>query len=123
VRPVGGAAGGVGTAGKARRGVRKPEAVEILRASPEAVRKLTDYNAAAGAIIDMGISVFPLTAEIIKASQWIRTRSGLMVNDSLVVATMRIYGLSALATADKGFGGVEGIEIFGPTDLGASGGP
>jgi len=119
----GGAAGGAGTAGKARREVRKVEAVEILRASPEAVRKLTDYNAAAGAIIDMGFSVFPLTAEVVKAGQWIRARSGLMVNDSLVIATMRIYGLSALATADKGFGGVEGVELYGPTDLGAAGGP
>jgi predicted nucleic acid-binding protein len=91
--------------------------VGILRASPAAVRKLTDHHATAAAIIDMGIVVFPLTAEIVRASQWGRSRNGLMVNDSLVVATMRAHGLTALATADKDFGEVEGIEIFGPADV------
>jgi predicted nucleic acid-binding protein len=104
----------VGSGAGAGKGVNVSER---LKASPAAVRKLTDYHAAATVIVDMGIAVFPLTTEIIKASQWIRARTGLMVNDSLVVATMGAHGLMALATADKDFGEVEGVEVFAPADL------
>jgi predicted nucleic acid-binding protein len=90
--------------------------VAKLRETPEAVRKLSDYHSGASSIMDMGLTVFPLTAKIIRASQWVRSQNGLMAGDSLVVATMRAHGISALATAGRAFEQVDTIRVYGPAD-------
>jgi predicted nucleic acid-binding protein len=37
--------------------------------------------------------------------------------DSMIVACMREYGIQALASNDGDFEHVNGIRVFGPTDL------
>jgi predicted nucleic acid-binding protein len=88
--------------------------VAKLKADPGIVRRLSDHAAAGAAIMDMGVDVIPLTAEILRASGWVRSQSGLLVNDSLTVATMRACGITALATNDEDFARIEGIRLYRP---------
>ncbi|MGA2585599.1 MAG: type II toxin-antitoxin system VapC family toxin [Candidatus Aminicenantales bacterium] len=89
--------------------------VAKLKADPGIVRRLSDHAAAGAAIMDMGVDVIPLTAEILRASGWVRSQSGLLVNDSLTVATMRACGTTALATNDEDFARIDGIRLYRPT--------
>jgi predicted nucleic acid-binding protein len=94
--------------------------VAKLKADPGTVRRLSDHAAAGAAIMDMGVDVIPLTAEILRASGWVRSQSGLLVNDSLTVATMRACGITALATNDEDFARIDGIRLYRPA-VGAAG--
>jgi hypothetical protein len=42
---------------------------------------------------------------------------GLLTNDSVIVATLRDAGVSAIATADRDFERVDGLQVFRPSDL------
>lgn len=92
----------------------KSNVVAKLKADPGTVRRLSDHAAAGAAIMDMGVDVVPLTAEILRASGWVRSQSGLLVNDSLTVATMRACGITALATNDEDFARIDGIRLYRP---------
>jgi predicted nucleic acid-binding protein len=43
--------------------------------------------------------------------------AGLLTNDSIIVAAMREYGITNIATHDALFDTVAGITVFSPTDL------
>ncbi len=94
-----------------------PHILKKLREKPETVCRLADYFVAAQAIFEMGIKVCPLTAELMLNSQVIRARHGLMVNDSLIAATMKESGVEALATNDDGFSRIDWITVYKPQDL------
>jgi predicted nucleic acid-binding protein len=96
---------------------RSPHILRKLTANPEIVCRLTDYFAAVQAICEIGIKVYPLTTELILNSQAIRARYALMVNDSLIAATMGEAGVEALATNDDGFSRVDWIRVYKPEDL------
>jgi len=94
-----------------------PQIARKLKERPEIVCRLADYFVAVQAIFEMGIKVYPLTPELILNSQAIRSRYGLMANDSLIAATMREAGVEALATNNVGFSRVEWIKVYRPADL------
>jgi predicted nucleic acid-binding protein len=48
------------------------------------------------------------------AAAGIRQQSGLLHNDALIIAVMRVHGLTNLASADPDFDRVPGITRFGP---------
>lgn len=96
---------------------RAPHILRKLTERPEIAGRLTDYFAAVQAIFEIGIKVYPLTAELILNSQAIRARHGLMVNDSLIAATMGEAGIEALATNDDGFSRVDWIRVYKPEDF------
>ena len=54
---------------------------------------------------------------IIRNAQIVRQEAGLLTNDSMIVAAMREYGLSFLASNDADFERVRDITVFKPTDL------
>jgi len=93
---------------------KAPQIVKKLKEKPEIVCRLADYFVAVQAIFEMGIKVYPLKPELILNSQAIRSRYGLMVNDSLIAATMREIGVEAIATNDDGFSKVEWIKVYKP---------
>lgn len=95
---------------------KAPQILKKLSERPKIVCRLADYFIAVQAIFEMGIKVYPLTPELILNSQAIRSRYGLMVNDSLIAATMREEGIEALATNDVGFSRVEWIKVYRPGD-------
>ena len=88
-----------------------------LREKPSVVEQLVDYQIQTEAILELGIEVTGLTSDHLRRSSLFRQRDGLLVNDSLTVATMEIEGISNLATADPDFARVEAIQVYGPKDL------
>jgi predicted nucleic acid-binding protein len=55
--------------------------------------------------------------DIVVGAQTERVNSGLLTNDSIIVAAMREYGVSRIATNDSQFDTVPGISVFSPTDV------
>ena len=66
---------------------------------------------------EMNLVVASLTPEILSASQLVRQTEGLLTNDSLVIATMRVLHITNLISADKDFAQVSKIQLFEPNDL------
>lgn len=54
---------------------------------------------------------------ILRGAQKERQAASLLTNDSLIVACMRVHGISLLATNDSDFERVAGITVFKPKDL------
>lgn len=102
---------------EAKKFAKAPQIPRKIKDRPEIVCRLTDYFVGAQAILDIGIKTYPLTAELVMKSQTIRARYGLMVNDSLIAATMGEAGLVALATNDDGFSRVDWIRLYKPEDM------
>jgi predicted nucleic acid-binding protein len=55
--------------------------------------------------------------DIARGAQTERVNAGLLTNDSIIVAAMREYGITHIATSDALFDTVAGITVFSPTDL------
>ncbi len=68
----------------------------------------------------MGIEVLPVDLGICLRAASVRAETGLLTNDSVIVATMRDGGVTAIATADADFERVEGLRVYRPTDLGSA---
>lgn len=88
-----------------------------LREHREQVRGLTRYQAASEAYLAAGVGVLPITAETLLLAARVRGDEGLLVNDSLLVASMRLHGLSVLASADRDFQQVGGLTVWSPEDV------
>jgi predicted nucleic acid-binding protein len=91
--------------------------IDYLEANPDSVRRLMDYHAAGPAIEQIVKAVLPLTMEVIRASQWARSRDGLLVNDSLTAAMMRAEGMVDLASNDAAFLRAADLTVHRPTDI------
>jgi predicted nucleic acid-binding protein len=91
-----------------------------LGSRPDVVRQLTAYREYLERSPLMGIDVLPLDVGLFMRTADVRTETGLLTNDSIIVATMRDAGVTAIATANCDFGRVDGLEVFRPTDLGSA---
>lgn len=94
------------------------DVVKKLRARPDLVRRLHVYQEQIERIPLMGVDIIPLEVGTLLRSADIRREYGLLVNDSLVVATARGAGIGHLASADPDFGRVKDLELYRPGDLG-----
>jgi len=65
----------------------------------------------------MGIDVLPLTMKTLLRSRDVRTRHGLLVNDSLVAAVAQETEVDGLASADSDFARLPAPRVFSPHDL------
>jgi predicted nucleic acid-binding protein len=90
---------------------------ETLNEHPERVRQLTDYWSDIERLLSLNILFLTVDEEIIRAAQRERQQFGLLNNDSLIVASMRTYGLSLLASRDAGFDRVADVVVYSPTDV------
>jgi len=97
--------------------VPRGQVVRSLQERPDVVRQLRVSDAQAAEIATFGIEILPADLGLCLRAAEFRERFGLLTNDSIVVATMRDAGVTAIATADRDFERVEGIEVFRPTDL------
>ena len=88
-----------------------------LRARPEIVRTLGEYQASIDTLLAIGIQILPLTPEDLAASAVIRRTVGLLTNDSLSVAMLQRERIRALATNDPDFRRVPDLRVYLPTDL------
>lgn len=97
--------------------ISNKDPVRKLQEKPGKVTRLSRYWAQAESIFRMNIVLLGTNAERHRQAHLVRSRSGLLTNDSLVVAAMREYGLALLASADQHFDRVDGVARYAPTDL------
>ena len=96
---------------------KPPNVAKKLNKAPQKLKRLNEYFINAEKIPDMGIVVKPMTFPTIIKSHTVRLACGLMVNDSLVVASMQEEGIHLLATSDKAFERVDEIDVCSPGDV------
>jgi len=68
-------------------------------------------------LLTLNLLILPMERGIVERAQRERVNAGLLTNDSLIVASMKEYGISCIATNDRQFEAVAGISVFSPTDL------
>jgi len=88
-----------------------------LRHKFQQIPTLTDYWLNTQRMLALNILFMPVNETIIRNAQIVRQEAGLLTNDSMIVAAMREYGLSFLASNDADFERVRDITVFKPTDL------
>jgi predicted nucleic acid-binding protein len=97
--------------------VSTTNAVKKLGARPDVVRRLHGYQQMIDGIPLMGVDVLALDVGTMLRSADVRRQHGLLVNDSLVVASALSAGVTQLASADAGFDRVTELALFRPGDL------
>jgi len=97
--------------------VRPPNVLSKLRKRPEIVRTLSEYYTHTTKISQMGISVRALSEDVLATSQRVRREHGLLVGDSLLVATMQAEGVRTLATHDADLERIKEITVAVPGDV------
>jgi predicted nucleic acid-binding protein len=90
---------------------------KYLSRHPDDVKKLSDYWTNSQRLLTLNILVLPMERDIVVAAQAERLNAGLLTNDSVIVAAMREYGDSQIATNDAQFDAVAGISVYSPTDV------
>lgn len=65
----------------------------------------------------MGVEVVPLDRRLLATAAALRTRYGLLTNDSILLATALDRGIVAFASADRDFERVDTVQLFCPPDL------
>jgi len=91
--------------------------VKKLRERPEIIRQLSLYQEQVEKIPWMGVEVVPLDRRVLATAAPLRTRYGLLTNDSLLLATALERGVVAFASADRDFAGIDSVQLFCPMDL------
>jgi len=94
--------------------VKPPNIVKKLSKDPSKVKGLNEYFVNTQKISEMGIEIKPVTFGTIIKSQMIRLAYGLMVNDSVIAASMQEEGIKLLATNDTGFEIIDEILVCSP---------
>jgi predicted nucleic acid-binding protein len=97
--------------------VEPPNIVSKLKKHSGKIKELSEYYINTQKIKDMGIIVNPVSYETLIRSQTFRSKYGLMVNDSIILACMYEHGIKSLASNDDEFSKVEDIIVFKPGDV------
>jgi predicted nucleic acid-binding protein len=90
---------------------------KYLAKHPEQVKLLSDYWTNTQRLLALNILFLEMEEDIVVGAQTERANAGLLTNDSIIVAAMREYGITRIATNDKQFETVVGISVFAPTDI------
>ncbi len=88
-----------------------------LRENFKLIPALTDYWKNVERLLALNLLFVPVNDAVLKGGHAERLAAGLLTNDSMIVVSMREYGVSFLATNDADFERVAGITIFKPSDL------
>lgn len=89
-----------------------------LAARPEAVRKLSIYQAKVRALSDLGVGFKPCTrADLTDSAFPLQQRYGLLTNDATVLAVALRLKADVLASSDQAFREVREIPVYAPSDL------
>lgn len=99
------------------RGLASSNPRRTLKEHPEKVKQLAAYWSEVERLLALNLLFVAVDEETVRAAQQERTRFGLLNNDSLIVASMRSYGVSVLATRDSDFERVTSIFVYSPSDV------
>ena len=81
------------------------------------MKQLEDYYINTQKIIEMGIAIDPISYIAILNSHAVRVKYGLMINDSIIVASMQERKIQSIASNDEGFLRVDELKVYRPGDL------
>jgi predicted nucleic acid-binding protein len=99
------------------KGLISRENASLLKSRPIVVRALTDYWSYTSRIFSLNILLLESDESLLRGSQRVRSESGLMTKDSLIVSTMNEYAITSIATHDRDFLRVEHLMVYRPTDI------
>jgi predicted nucleic acid-binding protein len=88
-----------------------------LQKKPDLVSKLYEYYQQLTIILNWNIRVLNDPDDIFIRSQVYRQRFGLLTNDSLIPVYMETEDIPFLATADRQFNDIPGVNVFSPADI------
>jgi predicted nucleic acid-binding protein len=95
-----------------------PNPARKLARRPDVVKHLGLYREKISALLDIGLRFEACTmSDFFEASFAHHKRYGLLMNDSLILATALRLKADALATADAAFRDVVGIQVAMPSDI------
>lgn len=100
----------------AKRYIPRP-AARALRNKASIIPLLGDYWVRTERIFEMGLLLLAADERIIRQAHLERMANALLTDDSLIVATMRTYGISEIASNDEDFGNITGIRLLRPSDV------
>ncbi|HTB93030.1 MAG TPA: type II toxin-antitoxin system VapC family toxin [Candidatus Sulfotelmatobacter sp.] len=90
---------------------------KYLARHPNDVKNLSDYWTNAQRLLSLNVLILQMEQDIVVEAHTERVNAGLLTNDSIIVAAMREYGISRIATNDAQFDTVAGISVYSPTDV------
>jgi predicted nucleic acid-binding protein len=85
-----------------------------LRSHPAQVQTLTRFRQAIQQIPLFAVRILSIDPSWLDLAAGVSQQTGLLHNDALIIAAMRIHGLAALASADPDFDRVLGITRYQP---------
>ena len=88
-----------------------------LKGNCTIIRQLTDYWQKTIRLLSLNLLLIELDEAMIRAAESERQQGCLLTNDSMIVACMRNWGISMLATNDGDFQSVAGITVYKPNDV------
>jgi predicted nucleic acid-binding protein len=95
-----------------------PNPAKKLAGQPEVVKELGVYREKVRALLNLGIAFESCTREdLVNGAFGLQQKYGLLVTDSVVLATAIRMKADVLATADRAFDKVMEIPVAMPTDL------
>ena len=86
-----------------------------LRNHPAQVQTLTRFRQAIQEVPLFAVRILSIDPSWLDLAAEASQQTGLLHNDALIIAAMRIHGLPNLASADSDFDGVAGITRYGPS--------
>lgn len=81
------------------------------------VTRLTQYWAQTVRIFGLNILILASDEPRLHRADTMRSRHGLLTNDSLILAAMDEYGIGCLASRDGDFDHVSSLTVYKPTDI------
>jgi len=91
--------------------------VSWLQQHPGKVRELHAFLDAARQLASLPLRLLHADTRVIRDTAAISRQHGLLTNDAVIVALMRIHGLVHLATNDDDFDTVAGLTVWKPRPL------
>lgn len=85
-----------------------------LRQHPTDVMQLSQFQQAVNNLIASRVQILLVDRPLLSAAAGVSRQTGLMTNDSLMIATMRVHGITNLASHDADFDRVPGITRYAP---------
>lgn len=97
--------------------IKPYQAARYLKEHPRAIKSLETCEIALAEIPEFNIDIICLESDAIIKSRRFREDFGLMTNDSLNLYAMKTESIRIIATNDRDFERVNGIEVWKPDDV------
>jgi len=85
-----------------------------LKKHPSEVQQLTQFRQAIQEVPRYLLQILTIPADLLDPAAEVSQQTGLLHNDALIVALMRLHGPSNLASADADFDRVPGLTRYAP---------